>query len=356
MVTLTLEGMAGGGMYDQIGGGFHRYSTDAHWLVPHFEKMLYDNALLAMAYLEAYQVTGRADFARVVREILRYVERDMTSPQGAFYSATDADSLTPAGRSEEGYFFTWTLSELEAALGAERARVVAACYDVTPSGNFEGRSILHTPRTVDEVAQQLQLPPETVRRTVEEAKDVLYAARARRPAPLRDDKVLAAWNGLMISAYAQAALVLGDERYAAIAARAADFVLTAMRKDGRLLRHRRLGPMRNHCSLSCAGPSCPTACSSSRVPASRWPARPRSCRCSMARPPAVAGPPPTSASAGSARCRPRSPRSSPSNCARWTRWPGTPVADQVDKAANDCTPAIAAHLSAAGAATTGTVP
>jgi uncharacterized protein len=236
MVTLTLERMAGGGMYDQVGGGFHRYSTDAQWLVPHFEKMLYDNALLAMAYLDAYQVTGRAAFARVVREILRYVERDMTSPQGAFYSATDADSLTPSGRREEGYFFTWTPSELEAALGSKRARIVAAYYDVTPSGNFEGRSILHTPRTVDAVAKQLTVPPEMVRQTVEEAKDVLYAARARRPAPLRDNKILAAWNGLMISAYAQAALVLGDERYARVAARAADFVLTAMRKDGRLLR------------------------------------------------------------------------------------------------------------------------
>jgi uncharacterized protein YyaL (SSP411 family) len=249
MVTLTLERMAGGGMYDQVGGGFHRYSTDAQWLVPHFEKMLYDNALLAMAYLEAYQVTGRADFARVVREILRYVERDMTSPQGAFYSATDADSLTPTGRREEGYFFTWTPSELEAVLGSERARIVAAYYDVTPSGAFEGRSILHTPRSVDEVAQQLQLPPETVRRTVEEAKDVLYAARARRPPPLRDDKILAAWNGLMISAYAQAALVLGHERYAGIAARAADFVLSAMRKDGRLLRSCKDGMARHRAYL-----------------------------------------------------------------------------------------------------------
>jgi hypothetical protein len=249
MVTLTLERMAGGGMYDQIGGGFHRYSTDAHWMVPHFEKMLYDNALLALAYLEAYQVTGRTDFARVVREILRYVERDMTSPQGAFYSATDADSLTPAGRRDEGYFFTWTPDEIEAALDSERARVVAAYYDVTPSGNFAGRNILHSTSTVDEVAQRLQLPPETVRRTIEEAKDVLYAARARRPTPLRDDKILAAWNGLMISAYAQAALVLGDERDTVIAARAADFVLTAMRKDGRLLRSYKDGRARHRAYL-----------------------------------------------------------------------------------------------------------
>jgi uncharacterized protein YyaL (SSP411 family) len=211
--------------------------------------MLYDNALLAMAYLEAYQVTGRADFARVVREILRYVERDMTSPEGAFYSATDADSLTPAGRREEGYFFTWTASEIEAALGSERAQIVAAYYDVTPSGNFEGRSILHTPRSVDEVAQQLQVPPEIVRQTVEEAKDVLYAARARRPAPLRDDKILAAWNGLMISAYAQAALVLGDAHYARVAERAADFVLTAMRREGRLLRSYKDGVARHRAYL-----------------------------------------------------------------------------------------------------------
>jgi uncharacterized protein YyaL (SSP411 family) len=117
MATLTLEMMAAGGMYDHAGGGFHRYSTDAEWLVPHFEKMLYDNALLTVAYLEGYQATGREDLARVAREILRYVERDMTSPDGAFYSASDADSLTPSGKREEGWYFTWTPAEIEAVVG-----------------------------------------------------------------------------------------------------------------------------------------------------------------------------------------------------------------------------------------------
>jgi hypothetical protein len=236
MASRTLERMAAGGMYDQVGGGFHRYSTDRRWLVPHFEKMLYDNALLAIAYLEGYQATGLEDFARVAREILRYVERDMTSPEGAFYSATDADSLAPGKEREEGWFFTWTPAELEAALGAERARAVGAFYGVTPGGNFEGRSILHVSRPLGEVAAALGLPPEKVRATVEESRDVLYAVRAERPPPLRDEKVLAAWNGLMIGAHARAALVLGEERYARRAARAADFVLTHMRDDGRLLR------------------------------------------------------------------------------------------------------------------------
>jgi uncharacterized protein YyaL (SSP411 family) len=236
MAILTLAKMAGGGMYDQVGGGFHRYSTDARWLVPHFEKMLYDNALLTLDYLEAYQVTARQDFARVAREILRYVERDMTSPEGAFYSATDADSLTPGGHREEGWFFTWTPEEIDSALGAEQSRVVKAYYAVTNGGNFEGRSILHTPRDLDDVAKELKITPAQMRTILEAAKQRLYEARARRPAPLRDEKILSAWNGLMISAYARGAFVLEQRRYAEVAARAADFVLTKMRKNGRLLR------------------------------------------------------------------------------------------------------------------------
>ena len=237
MATLTLEQMAAGGMYDHVGGGFHRYSTDERWLVPHFEKMLYDNALLTTAYLEAYQATGREDFARVARELLRYVERDMTSPEGAFYSATDADSLGPSGDREEGWFFTWASAEVEQALDdEEQARVVAAYYDVTADGNFEGRNIFHTPRPLAEVAEALGLPVDRMGSLLEQAKEVLYAVRATRPAPLRDEKILTAWNGLMISALAHASLVLGDEAYAARAERAADFVLTYLRRDGRLLR------------------------------------------------------------------------------------------------------------------------
>jgi uncharacterized protein YyaL (SSP411 family) len=222
MATLTLEKMAGGGMYDQIGGGFHRYSTDARWLVPHFEKMLYDNALLAVAYAEAHQVTARADFARVVRETLDYVLREMTAPGGAFYSATDADS-----EGEEGKFFVWTEKELRERLGAEAARFMRY-YAVTAGGNFPespGANILNAPQP-DE-AEWAALAP---------ARATLYAARAHRVPPLRDDKQLAAWNGLMISGLAVGGRILGERRYAAAAARAADFVLTKMKQGDRLRR------------------------------------------------------------------------------------------------------------------------
>jgi uncharacterized protein len=236
MATLTLDRMAAGGMHDQVGGGFHRYSTDQQWLVPHFEKMLYDNALLTMGYLEAYQVTGEKRYADVAREILRYVERDMTSPEGAFYSATDADSPAPNGRREEGWFFTWTPDEIEAALDPRRARIVEAWFDVTSRGNFEGRNILHTGIPLTEVAKALGMAPEEVRSTIDEARDILYDARSKRPPPLRDDKILTAWNGLMISAHARAALVLGDSRYAQKAERTAGFLLQKLRKGERLFR------------------------------------------------------------------------------------------------------------------------
>jgi hypothetical protein len=249
MAGHSLEKMAAGGMYDQVGGGFHRYATDEAWLVPHFEKMLYDNALLAMAYLEGYQATGRDDFARVAREILRYVERDMTSPEGAFYSATDADSLAPNGHRAEGWFFTWTPDEIRHVLGPESARVVAAYYGVTAAGNFEGRNILHVPRPLADVARELGQPPEKVRATVEESKDLLYAARAKRQPPLRDEKILVAWNGLMIGAHAQAAFTLGEPRYARRAARAAGFVLERMREDGRLRRSYKDGQARHNAYL-----------------------------------------------------------------------------------------------------------
>jgi hypothetical protein len=244
MATLTLDKMAAGGMYDQVGGGFHRYSTDDRWLVPHFEKMLYDNALLAMAYLEGYQATGTKDYARVAREILRYADRDMGAPEGGFYSATDADSPTPSGRREEGWFFTWTPAELEAVLGKDRARIVAAYYGVTPGGNFEGRSILYTPRRMEEAARQVRISSEKLSSLVEESKELLYRARGRRPPPHRDEKILAAWNGLMISAFARGALALGVDAYARRAERSAEFVLTRMRQNGRLLRSYRDGRAR----------------------------------------------------------------------------------------------------------------
>ena len=226
MAITTLEHLASGGIHDQIGGGFHRYSTDAAWLVPHFEKMLYDNALLARAYLEAYQVTRRDDFAAVAIDILAYVDRDLGAPDGGFYSASDADSLTPASKREEGWFFTWTPAEVEKVLGPESARLANAYWAITPAGNFEGRSIPSTP-----------VPAAPAQRAaLAAARETLRAARAGRPLPARDEKILTAWNGLAISAFARASLVLGEPRHAARAERAADFVLRALRKDGRLLR------------------------------------------------------------------------------------------------------------------------
>ena len=236
IVRLTLEKMAAGGMYDQVGGGFHRYSTDRQWLVPHFEKMLYDNALLAMAYLEAYQVTGDEDFKRITNEILRYVKRDMTSPDGAFYSATDADSPTPSGHREEGYFFTWTPEELEKVLGKERAKIVGKYYAVSSSGNFEGRTILNTPKTGTQIAKSLEISEGRLKSIIEESKELLYQDRQQRPAPIRDEKILVAWNGLMISAYAQAGLILKNRDYIDRAVNAAQFILTRHYIKGRLFR------------------------------------------------------------------------------------------------------------------------
>ncbi len=236
MATLTLDMMAAGGIHDHVAGGFHRYSTDARWLVPHFEKMLYDNALLAMDYLAGYQVTGREAWADVTRSILRYVEREMTSPDGAFYSATDADSTGPSGRREEGWFFTWTPSEIASVLGEERGRVFDAYYGVTAAGNIEGRSILSAASPLADFARSANLPADQVATELASSRELLYAARAKRPHPARDEKILTAWNGLMISAYAKAALVLGNPEYETTAARAADFVLSRLRSAGRLLR------------------------------------------------------------------------------------------------------------------------
>jgi uncharacterized protein YyaL (SSP411 family) len=220
MALRTLEAMASGGIHDQLGGGFHRYSTDERWLVPHFEKMLYDNALLAVAYAEAWQVTGRRDLARVVRTTLDYLGREMTSREGGLYSATDADS--PGG--EEGRYFVWEERELRDVLGADAERFLRF-HGVGPGGNFEGRSILSVPR-----------PDEDEWEALAPARARLLEVRARRPAPLRDEKVLAGWNGLAISALAFGGRVLGERRWVDAAARAAEFVLGRMVKDGRLLR------------------------------------------------------------------------------------------------------------------------
>lgn len=235
-IELSLEKMASGGLRDQLGGGFHRYSTERTWRVPHFEIMLYDNAQLALIYLEASQLMGRADFAQVSRGILDFLLLEMQGPDGAFYSATDADTLTPTGEKEEGWFFTWTPEEIQAALPPSQAQVAMAFFEVTPAGDLEGRNILHTPRTEAEVASQLGLSEEVFSTTLASAREGLLAARAARPGPDRDDKILAAWNGLAISALARAGFVLDEPRYIEAAQRAASFVLETMQKEGRLHR------------------------------------------------------------------------------------------------------------------------
>jgi uncharacterized protein YyaL (SSP411 family) len=232
MVRLTLDHMARGGIYDNLGGGFHRYSTDERWLAPHFEKMLYDNALLAVTYLEAFQATGEPFYRRIVEEILQYVEREMTSPDGPFYSTQDADS-----EGEEGKFFVWSAQEVETVLGKDLAETFSYVYDVSPDGNWEGKNILHRRGTDSQDARLLHLDEGDLRQRLADAKRKLFDVRSRRVWPGRDEKILTAWNGLMIDAFAQAAQVLDEPRYAETAAKAADFLLQKMRtKDGRLLR------------------------------------------------------------------------------------------------------------------------
>ncbi|HJV35023.1 thioredoxin domain-containing protein [Geomonas sp.] len=234
MAALTLRQMAAGGIYDQVGGGFHRYATDQQWLIPHFEKMLYDNALLTISYLEGYQQLGGPDLAAVAKETLRYLMRDMAAPEGAFYAATDADSRAANGKMEEGYFFTWTPEELTDVLGRERGQLVAGLYGMTEEGNFEGRSILHKVKSIPELARGAGLPEERVRSLLEESREMLYQARSRRPPPLRDEKILSAWNGLAISAFARGGMVLDDVELVNQARRTATFILVKMMPEGRL--------------------------------------------------------------------------------------------------------------------------
>lgn len=239
MATDTLRAMARGGMYDQLGGGFHRYSVDARWLVPHFEKMLYDNAQLARVYLHAWQLTSDAEFKRVATETLDYVLREMTDPAGGFYASQDADS-----EGEEGRFFVWDDNEIETVLGA-RAALFRRVYGVVPRGNFEGHTILSVVESVAEAAQALGLDPASAVADLAEARQMLLAHRERRVHPGRDDKVLAAWNGLMLATLAEAAVALERADYLAAARRNADFILTAMRTaEGRLLRSWRRGEAR----------------------------------------------------------------------------------------------------------------
>ncbi len=239
----TLGAMSDGGMNDQLGGGFHRYSVDEQWIVSHFEKMLYDQAQLVISYCEMFQLTGEQFFAQTARATLDYVLRDMTHAGGAFFSAEDADSLSPQPEGskpdtkqhkEEGAFYVWTTAEIEAAIGAEDAAIFNYFYGAQPAGNappqgdphgeFKGKNILYVARGVEETARRFGRAPEDVVRVLSSARDKLFTLREKRPRPHRDDKIIASWNGLMISAFARAAQALDEPRYADAARRAAAFI------------------------------------------------------------------------------------------------------------------------------------
>jgi uncharacterized protein len=252
MVLATLRAVAKGGMNDQLGGGFHRYSVDERWFVPHFEKMLYDQAQLALSYLEAYQITHDSLFAGVARRIFDYVLRDMTDKGGGFYSAEDADSvIDPAKPDEkgEGAFYVWTQREIAAVVVEPAAGWFSYRYGVEAHGNvrddphseFTGKNILCEAHTVEETAQHFGRPAPEIRRALDEAAGRLMAVRSQRVRPHLDDKVLTAWNGLMISAFAKGGAILSEPSYSAAAARAAEFILSRMydAKTGRLLRRYR---------------------------------------------------------------------------------------------------------------------
>jgi uncharacterized protein YyaL (SSP411 family) len=236
MVRHTLDRMAAGGMYDQIGGGFHRYSTDERWLVPHFEKMLYDNALLTSAYVEAWQATKEPEYLRIATETIDYVLREMTDPAGPFYSTQDADS-----EGEEGRFYVWSRAEIEAVLGPD-ADLFCTVYDITQLGNWEGHNIPNRPRDWESLARSFGMSADDLPARCRRLGDRLYEVRSRRLWPGRDEKVLTAWHGLMIAALAQAGAAFGEPRYVAAASRAADFLLRHLRKpDGRLYRTTAVG-------------------------------------------------------------------------------------------------------------------
>ncbi|MCL0043981.1 thioredoxin domain-containing protein [Dehalococcoidia bacterium] len=233
MVDLTLEHMASGGIYDQLGGGFHRYSTDHAWLVPHFEKMLYDNALLTRLYLNAYRATGNIEHRHIVEDTLDYVIREMTGPHGGFYSAQDADS-----EGEEGKYFVWTPEEIADVLGDDKATVFCHYYGVTPQGNFEGRNILNIPNSRENLASDLGLTTVALTTLIQDSKVMLLTHRQKRVPPNRDEKVITAWNGLMLRSFAEASATLSRQDYRQVAVINASFLLGTLRQqsDGRLLR------------------------------------------------------------------------------------------------------------------------
>jgi uncharacterized protein YyaL (SSP411 family) len=241
MVDKTLKTMKLGGIYDQLGFGFHRYSTDAKWLVPHFEKMLYDQAMLTMAYAEAYQATGDEEFKQAARETITYVLRDMTDPAGGFYSAEDADS-----EGEEGKFYLWTEEEIRQLLPAEEAEFAIKIFDVEKDGNFEdamtgkrtGNNTLHLANSPTQIAIGMHNSLQDVQKRLDQVRKTLFEVRQKRVRPGRDDKILVDWNGLMIAALSKAAQAFDEPEYANAAKRAADFILNNMRDSEKRLYHR----------------------------------------------------------------------------------------------------------------------
>jgi len=234
-----------GGIYDQLGFGFHRYSTDAQWLVPHFEKMLYDQAMLIMAYTEAYQATGKVFYAGVANEIITYILRDMTSVEGGFFSAEDADS-----EGIEGKFYLWTPRQIQNILGEKEAALFVKVFNVKEGGNFEDagpghtidQNILHLQKSLPQLSKELGISDNQLHSRLEDGRLKLFRAREKRIHPLKDDKILTDWNGLMIAALAKAGNVLNDQKYTAAAAKAADFILQNLTDDkGRLLKRYRQG-------------------------------------------------------------------------------------------------------------------
>ncbi|HVO42471.1 MAG TPA: thioredoxin domain-containing protein [Aggregatilineales bacterium] len=239
VLTFTLHKMADGGIYDQVGGGFHRYAVDERWLVPHFEKMLYDNAQLSRLYVHTWAVTGDDFFKKIAVEIYDYLLEEMTSIDGGFYSSTDADS-----EGQEGKFFLWTTDQLRAVLDDEELRVVTRYWDVTEKGNFEGSNILHLPVDEATIADKLNLPVEQLRARVGSARVKLYAARKRSVPPARDEKILTAWNGLTLASLADGGRLLHRDDYTRAAINTARFLLDFMVKDGRLLHSHKDGESR----------------------------------------------------------------------------------------------------------------
>ncbi|HEY3413194.1 MAG TPA: thioredoxin domain-containing protein [Armatimonadota bacterium] len=240
MVVQTLRSMAVGGIHDHLGGGFSRYSVDAHWGVPHFEKMLYDQAQLMSVAAHAFQLTLNGDLAGIVYDIATYVRRDLTSPEGAFYSAEDADSVDATGVSREGAFYTWTPKQTEAALGEKTARIVNAYFGVTDEGNFErGETVLSVSASTEGLSEEYGISERNVRELLSDSMEILLRTRELRRRPLLDDKILTSWNGLMISGFSHAYRAIGDEDYLQAARSASDFMLGRLWDADKRTLHRR---------------------------------------------------------------------------------------------------------------------